>query len=108
MKKQWILTVLVLCLSLFGSAHLSLAQDLQKSSDDTLTRMLAEGWKIVNDGVLQRELVPGEVESFVFGVPGFTWKIQDLRGQLRKLQAEFRANPTPELRKAIANHRKER
>jgi hypothetical protein len=105
MKKQWILTILVLCLSLFG-AHLSLAQDLQQSSDDTLTRMLAEGWKIVNDGVLQRELVPGQVESFAFGVPGFTWKVKDLQKQLQKLQAEFRANPTPELRKAIANHRK--
>jgi hypothetical protein len=106
MKKQRVLTVLMLCLSLFGSAHLSLAQDFQEKSDDTLTRMLAEGWKIVKDGVLQRELIPGEVESFVFGVPGFTWKIQDLRRQLQKLQAEFRANPTPELRKAIANHRK--
>ena len=106
MKKQWVLTVLVLCLSLFGSPHLSLAQDFQESADDTLSTLLREGWRIVSDGVLQRELRAGEVESFVFGVPGFTWKIQDLQKQLRKLQAELKANPTPELRKAITNHRK--
>jgi hypothetical protein len=102
MKKQLVLTLLVLCLSLVSGLHPSFAQE----SDDPLAALQREGWKIVNEGVLQRELRPGKVESFVFGVPGFTWKIQDLRRQLQKLQAEFRANPTPELRKAIANHRK--
>jgi hypothetical protein len=102
MKKQWFLVVLALCLSLFSGLRPILAQE----SDDSLAALQREGWKIVKDGVLQRELVPGEVESFVFGVPGFTWKLQDLGRQLQKLQAEFRAHPTPELRKAIANHRK--
>lgn len=97
---------LALCLSLFGSTTPSLAQADQKADEDVLSQLQAEGWRIVKDGVLQRELVPGEVESFVFGVPGFVWKIQDLQRQLRKLQAEFRANPTPKLRNAIANHRK--
>jgi hypothetical protein len=97
---------LVLCLSLLGAASPALAQADQTSGEDTLAQLQREGWKIVKDGVLQRELIPGEIESFVFGVPGFTWKIQDLQRQLRKLQAELRANPTPELRKAIVNHRK--
>ena len=97
---------LALCLSLLAGASPILAQADQKSDEDTLAQLQREGWKIVKDGVLQRELVRGEVESFVFGVPGFVWKIQDLQRQLRKLRAEFRANPTPELRKAIANHRK--
>ena len=100
---------LVLCMSLLGTASPTLAQVDQvdqKAGEDTLAQLQREGWKIVKDGVLQRELVPGEVESFVFGVPGFVWKIQDMQRQLRKLQAELRANPTPELRKAIANHRK--
>jgi hypothetical protein len=97
---------LALCLSLLGAASTTLAQTDQKSGEDTLAQLQREGWKIVRDGVLQRELVPGQVESFVFGVPGFLWKIQDLQRQLRKLQAELKANPTPELRKAVANHRK--
>jgi hypothetical protein len=97
---------LALCLSLLGAANPILAQDGQNSGEDVLSQLQREGWKIVKDGVLQRELRAGEVESFVFGVGGFTWKIQDLRRQLKKLQTELRANPTPELRKAIANHRK--
>ncbi len=97
---------LVLCLSLIGAASPALAQADQKSGEDTLAQLQREGWKIVSDGLLQRELIPGQIESFAFGVPGFTWKVKDLQRQLQKLQAEFRANPTPELRKAIANHRK--
>ena len=97
---------LALCLALFGVVSPTLAQTDQKSGEDTLAQLQREGWKIVSDGLLQRELVPGEVESFAFGVPGFTWKVKDLQRQLQKLQAEFRANPTAELRKAIANHRK--
>ncbi len=98
---------LALCLSLLGIVNPVLAQADQKSGDDTLAQLQREGWKIVKDGVLQREPREGEVESFVFGVPGFTWKLQDLGNQLRNLQAVFRSNPTPELRAAIANHRKE-
>jgi hypothetical protein len=97
---------LALCLALFGTASPALTQVDQKSGEDTLAQLQREGWKIVSDGLLQRELIPGEVESFAFGVPGFTWKVKDLQRQLQKLQAELRANPTPELRKAIANHRK--
>jgi hypothetical protein len=104
MKKKLFIS-LVLCLSLFGAVSPVLAQT-EKSGEDVLTQLQREGWRIVKDGVLQRERVPGEIESFVFGVPGFTWKIQDLQKQLRKLQAELRAHPTSELRKAIANHRK--
>lgn len=97
---------LALCLTLCGAASQVLAQADAKSNEDVLAQLQREGWKIVKDGVLQRELIPGEIESFVFGVPGFTWKVQNLQSQLRKLQAELRAHPTPELRKAIASHRK--
>jgi hypothetical protein len=105
MTKKFFIS-LVLCLSLVGSVNPALAQADQKSGEDTLAQLQREGWKIVSDGLLQRELIPGAVESFAFGVPGFTWKVKDLQRQLQKLQAELRANPTPELRKAIANHRK--
>jgi hypothetical protein len=101
-----LLVVLALCGSLFSLTAPVLAQPEEKTDADVLAQLQREGWKIVKDGVLQRELVRGEVESFVFGVPGFVWKLQDLQRQLRKLRVEFRANPTPELRKAIVNHRK--
>ena len=105
MSKKLLVT-LMLCLSLLGGTNPILAQADRKTNEDVLSEFLRQGWKIVGDGVLQRESRAGEVETFAFGVGGFTWKIRDLQAQLRKLRTEFQANPTPELRKAIANHRK--
>jgi len=107
MTKRSFLAPALICLSLLGVARLGLAQEDAKVSNDVLTTMLDQGWRIVQDGVLQRELRSGEVESFVFGAPGFTWKLRDLQQQLQRLQKAFRADPTAELRNAIANHRKE-
>lgn len=109
MTKKCFLTAVVLCLSLLGSAQPSRAQEFQKAAldNDVLTQLLNEGWHIVKIGVLQRELRAGEVESFVFGPEGFTWKLQDLRQRLQKLQNESRRQPTPELQKAIAGYRQE-
>ncbi len=97
---------LLICLCALGAPGPSLAQADRDAGDDPLSRLQKEGWAIVQDGVLQRQPKPGEVETFVYGVEGFTWKLQDLRAQLRKLRAELEANPTPELRRAIASHRK--
>lgn len=105
MSKKLIMA-LVLCLSL-GVAGPVFAQADQKNDPDVIAQLEREGWKIVSDGVLQRTKKEGEVETFVFGARGFTWKLRDLRRQLQKLQTELRYNPTPDLRKAIANHRKE-
>lgn len=101
-----VFVTLTLCLSLLGGTTPILAQAEEKTDEDVLLQLQRQGWKIVKDGVLQRELKAGEVETFVFGVGGFTWKVRDLQAQLRKLRTELRANPTSELRKAIASHRK--
>ena len=101
------IVALALCASLFSIASPALAQSDGKTDGDALSQLQREGWRIVKDGVLQRELKAGELETFVFGVPGFNWKLRDLRSQLQKLQAELRRNPSPELRKAIVSHRKE-
>lgn len=106
MSKKLIVT-LMLCLLLLGSAGIFLAQADEKTDPDVIAQLQRKGWKIVSDGVLQRTTREGEVETFVFGVPGFTWKLRDLRSQLRKLQTELRYNPTPELQKAITSHRQE-
>lgn len=106
MTKRPLLASLLLCLSLSATSTPGLAQAGREPGDDPIARMERAGWKIAGEGVLRRELRAGEVETFVFGVEGFTWKLQDLRRQLRFLRQEFKANPTPELRKAIAGHRK--
>jgi hypothetical protein len=105
MRKQ-LFACLLLCLSLVVSAYPALAQDKGRSNDP-IVQLQREGWKIVQDGVLQRDRGANQVETYVFGVPGFNWKLQDLQNQLRNLRAAFQADPTPELRKAIQNHRQE-
>ena len=99
MARISLLTGVLLCLSLSGPA-------LAQGDSDPVAIMEREGWDVVRKGVLQRQSNPGEIETFVFGVEGFTWKLRDLRAQLRKLQGELEAHPTPELRLAIASHRK--
>jgi hypothetical protein len=99
---------ITLCLALAGLVAWSLP-GMAESADpdlgrDPLAKMQKEGWKIVQDGVLRRELRPNKVETFVFGEAGFSWKLQDLQGRLQILQREFQANPTPEMRKAIESY----
>lgn len=106
MTKCPLLATLLLCLSLSAMSNPGLAQAARETGDDPIAKMERAGWKIAGEGVLRRELGAGEVETFVFGAKGFTWKLQDLRRQLRFLRQEFEANPTPELRRAIASHRK--
>ncbi|HEV2844928.1 MAG TPA: hypothetical protein VG477_08790, partial [Thermoanaerobaculia bacterium] len=105
MSKTLGLALLVLFLSLIGTPP-GLAQADRDSGSDPLVKLERAGWKILQDGVLRRESRTSEVETFVFGVEGFTWKLQDLRNQLQVLRKEFHFHPTPELRRAIASHRK--
>lgn len=106
MKKQLVVSLL-LFLSVIGTAHLSAAQETKARSNDPISQLLRQGWKIVQDGVLQRDRGAGQVETFVFGAAGFTWKLQDLQSQLRNLRLAYQVDPTPELRKTILNHRQE-
>jgi hypothetical protein len=104
-RKIFLLSFLVLCLGVCGLASPGFAAD--RSNDDVISQLQSQGWTIVNDGVLKRELRAGEVEYFVFGVKGFNWKLNDLKMQYRRLEIAYRATPTSELKAAIANHRKE-
>ena len=108
MLKKLLLSILVLCLAFLGTSRPGLADQVDRQTlNDPLPYLQAHGWKIVSDGVLQRERKPGDVETFVFGASGFTWKLQDLQSQLATLRSLFQAHPDADLRKAILNHRQE-
>jgi hypothetical protein len=107
MLKKCALASVMFCLLMVGTLSPSAAQETRLGSNDPIAQMLREGWKIVQDGVLQREHGASQVETFVFGAPGFTWKLHDLQSQLRNLRLVYQADPTPEMRKAIANHQRE-
>lgn len=101
-----LLVGLLFCVSFLISGLPGLAQPYRDAGDDPIVKLEKAGWKIVEDGVLQRQSKPNVTETFVFGVEGFTWKLRDLRSQLAMLRREFKTTPTPELRRAIASHRK--
>ena len=105
-----LLAGLLFCLAFFISVLPALAQADRVDRDsggDPLVKLEKAGWKILQDGVLRRQTKPNEIETFVFGAEGFTWKLRDLSAQMAVLRKEFRAHPTPELRRAIASHRQE-
>jgi hypothetical protein len=106
MTKRPLFAGLLIGLALLSFASPGLAQAERVPGGDVLARMEQEGWTVIQEGVLQRQPEPGEVETFVFGVAGFTWKLRDLRSQLQVLRREYQARPTPELRRAIASHRR--
>jgi hypothetical protein len=106
MVKKQLFACLLLCLSVVVSVHPGLAQD-KRQSKDPIAQLLRDGWRIVQDGVLQRDRGAHQVETYVFGEPGFIWKLQDLQSQLHNLRVAYQADPNPDLRKAILNHRQE-
>ena len=104
--KRSLLSGLWLCLFMYATVLSGLDQADPGLGKDPLVKLQKEGWRIVQDGVLRRELKANEVETFVFGEAGFSWKLRDLQAQRQVLRREFQAHPTPELRRAIASHRK--
>jgi hypothetical protein len=108
MSKKLLLSVLVLCLAFLSTSRSGWADQVDRETfSDPLSYLQAHGWKVVSDGVLQRERKAGEVETFVYGASGFAWKLQDLQSQLGMLRGLFQAHPDADLRKAIVNHRQE-
>lgn len=106
MFQRSLFTVLVLCVSLFSGVRPGLAQE-DRSGNDPLAKLESEGWRIVSNGVLQRELQNNGVETFAFGVEGFTSQLRDARAQLEQLRADLKAHPSAELRRLITTRQKE-
>ena len=104
--KRFALSVLWLCLFLCARVLPGLDQADPGLGRDSLLKLQKEGWKIVQDGVLRRELKTDRIETFVFSEAGFSWKLRDLQVQLQVLRREFQAHPTPDLQRAIASHGK--
>jgi hypothetical protein len=102
MMKKLLLTSLVLCLSFFGTTRLSFAGQVNRETpQDPLAKMMREGWKPVTDGVLQRTSVNGGVESFAFGVEGFTWMEAQMQAKVLKIREAYTVHPSKNLAKAI-------
>ena len=93
--KRFLLSGLWFCLFMWGTVLPALDQADPGLGRDPLMKLQKEGWKIVQDGVLRRELKTNEIETFVFGEAGFSWKLRDLQVDSRSFEGSFRLTQLP-------------
>ena len=94
-KFRILVAVAALCLS---------TMDLSRASaqPQSMERMLQEGWKTLQDGVLQRDLGEGRVETYSYGEQGRRWRAQRLARRIASLEREYRAYPSTRLTEIVA------
>ena len=90
-----------LCLSTLilprASAQMPMAAEPQ------LNRMSGEGWETVQEGVLQRDLGEGRVETYSFGEQGRRWTAKRLAERIASLEREHRSHPSEQLAAILAS-----
>ena len=102
MIRRILQSAFLFCLAALLTAGASLAAPPQPyAGQDALDRMLADGWRPIAPGVLERSKGGHKVETFAMGAEGFAWVVQQTQGQLGMLLDQYRVHPTPRLRKAI-------
>lgn len=106
-RKMILLAVLLSCLGNFVGSRPGLAAQGTATTVDPFIHMIQEGWRVVEPGVLQRDLGHGKVETFGLGAEGLRFKMEGMKAHLRDLRAELRLRPTPELRMAVRSYRAE-
>jgi hypothetical protein len=109
MPRKLLLASLVLCLMFFGGTPLALAgeEDRETPTTDLIEKLISEGWRPVAEGVFQRDRGGSGVESIAFGPEGFAWRIEELRRQIERLDAEHQAHPSKKLARVIVAQKRE-
>jgi hypothetical protein len=98
----------VLCLSIMiPSVCLGAGQESVTPEPAWLHRMLQDGWQRVQQGVLQRDMGGGRVETFTYGQEGLRWTTQKLQERISSLQGEHAQHPSAELARVIASLERE-
>jgi hypothetical protein len=108
MPQKLLLASLVLCLFVFGGTPQAFGQeDRETPTTDSIEKLISEGWRPVVEGVFQRDRGGSAVESIAFGPEGFAWRIEELRRQITKMEAEQKAYPSKKLARVIAAQKRE-
>lgn len=101
MKKFSSLVLLCLSLVATGARNVS-AQQVQQLDPEWLTKMYEEGWRKVQEGVLQRGQEGGPLESFGYGSEGLQWIMLGYEQQVSDLEEKHSQSPREHLALAIA------
>lgn len=101
-RNRWT-TVLCLGLLLFGGHRLLASEPEGQPWAELKTRMGAEGWKEIAQGVFERRLGATKVEHVGFGREGLAWHIGKLTRQLEGMMLEYESYPSEDLAESIDN-----
>lgn len=108
MKLKVLSVSVALCVSiLMAGARAGAAQEVQPLDPDWLRQMYEEGWHKLQEGVLQRDMGGGQLETFSYGDEGLSWVAQSLENRSRLLENRYAASPSNELAGTIDRLRDE-
>lgn len=92
---------LLMILLMITGARAGSAQQVQPLDPEWLQKMYAEGWRKVQEGVLQRDVGKEQVETFGYGAEGLQWVVQGYEKQVALLEEKLEQSPTASLFLAI-------
>lgn len=101
------LSALLCVANLITGSHVSWAQQVQPPDPDWLQKMYAEGWRKVQEGVLQRNVGKGQVETFGYGAEGLQWVADGYKKQVLHLEEKLEQSPNASLALTLARLTKE-
>lgn len=100
LKKMCASVLLCLAMGSVG-ARAGSAQQVQPLEPEWLRQMYEEGWQKVQEGVLQRKTIEGELETFGYGAEGLQWVAQQVQQRVASLQGQLDASPSADLAELI-------
>lgn len=100
--KRWAAAI-CLGMTLLGGSRLWAADSKKQAVDEVKTRMTAEGWTEISQGVYERQLGPTKVEHLGFGREGIAWMIGNLNQKIERLRQEYENYPSEKLAKIISD-----
>lgn len=102
-KKRWVAVLGLGFLTLAGAHRLSATDTERQQWAEIKSKLKAEGWSQISEGVFERQLGPGKVEHLGYGREGLAWTLGDLRRRLESLKETYQRYPSEELADLIDN-----
>lgn len=100
-RKRWTAALCLGVATLLGGSRLWAAEPERQQMDEVRTRMKAEGWTEISEGVFERHRGAAKVEHLGYGREGLTWHVADLTRQLETLMLEQESYPSEDLARII-------
>lgn len=102
MRTRLLSPTLALCLAIaMAGLSAGFAQQVQPLDPEWLQQMYADGWRKIQEGVLQRDTAGGSPETFSYGSEGLQWVLRGHQQRLDSLEERFDQAPSKRLLELI-------